>query len=310
MLLAVAMVAGGCGAGATPSASSTTPPRATTSSSVPPGTTASTAPGTTSAPHVMVIMMENKDYSEVIGAVGQPYTNSLATEYGLATASFGYTHPSLPNYLVMVSGSTHGVTDDGDPSEHRFAGAPTIADELAAAGVSTTAYAEDLPPNPTVSAGEYAVKHFPWEYFPATHVTVAPSSRLIADLQTSAAPSFVWYTPNLIDDEHDGTVEQGDAFLSHLIPEVQATHWYADGGRIVIEWDEADGDNSGVHGTDGGHVPTIVISAALRAHPMRVATPVDTAGVLGSIERLYGVKLLGASADAANGNIDSLITGG
>ena len=259
-------------------------------------------------PHIMVIMMENKDFSQVIGQSDQPYTNSLAAHYGLATASYAFGHPSLPNYLVIVSGSNQEVTDDNPPSAHSFPNATTLADQLVGAGFSVKAYAENLPSPPDANAGEYAVRHVPWEYFPHTKITVASSSSLIGDLDGAAAPDFVWYTPNLIDDEHDGTVQQGDAFLSNLIPAVQATSWYQAGGQIVVEWDEADTENSGINGGGGGHIPTIVISSALKAHPQSDPTPVDTAGILRSIEDAYGLAPLGTAANPANGNIDSLLS--
>jgi acid phosphatase len=256
--------------------------------------------------HIMVVMMENKNVSEVIGQSDQPFTNSLATRYGLATQSYAFGHPSLPNYLDIVSGSNQGVTDDNPPSSHRFPGAETLADQLAAAGITERAYAENLPTDPTNDSGEYAVRHVPWEYFPNARIGVADASTLIPDLSGPAAPAFVWYTPNLIHDEHDGTVQQGDAFLASLIPAVQATPWYAAGGAIVIEWDEADTDNAGINGGNGGHVVTIVVSAALKAHPLQYGGSVDTTGVLHAIEDAYGLAHLGGSA--ADGTMDPLLS--
>lgn len=263
-------------------------------------------------PHLMVIMMENKDAAEVVGqGSSQPYTNQLIDEYGLATNSYAYSHPSLPNYLMLVSGSSQGVTDDGPPSEHEFPGVATLATQLAAKHVSERAFAEDLPPDPSEDGGEYAVRHFPWVYFPGTPIAISDATSVFAYLDARRPPDFVWYTPNLIDDEHDGTVEDGDSFLSTFVPKVQRTPWYREGGIIVIEWDESDGDDSGIDGTaGGGRIPTIVVSAALRAHPLHDATPVTTAGILRSIEHLYGVGYLGAAADPASGNIDALLRPG
>ncbi len=245
------------------------------------GTPAVVPASGTSAPHVMVVMMENKNFTEVIGKSDQPFTNSLASHYGLATQSYAFGHPSLPNYLTIVSGSNQGVTDDNDPSSHSFPGVKTIADQLATAGFTARAYAEDLPGNPATSSGEYAVRHVPWEYFPNTDITLRDASTMVSDLNGASPPDFVWYTPNLIDDEHDGTVQQGDTFLSSFIPKVQGTAWYRQGGQVIIEWDESDNDNSGINGGDGGHIPTIVVSAAYAARPVKDSTRVDTAGILG-----------------------------
>jgi acid phosphatase len=255
----------------------------------------------------MVVMMENNSYDQVIGQASQPYTNGLAQSYGLATNSYAFGHPSLPNYLDLISGSNQAVTDDNPPSSHSFPGVATLADQLVGAGYKVKAYAEDLPADPREDSGEYAVRHFPWVYFPGTRMPIADASTLTADLNSSDAPDFVWYTPNLINDEHDGTVEDGDAFLRRFIPEVQATGWYKAGGRIIIEWDESDNDNSGINGAGGGHIPTIVVSEALRATPRSYASPVDTTGVLASIEDVYGVNHLAGAANPANGNIGALL---
>jgi hypothetical protein len=259
-------------------------------------------------PHVMVIMMENKNFSEVIGQANQPYTNTLATTGGLATASYALVTGSLPNYLALASGSTQNNTDNVQPAQKNFPSTPTLADQLVSAGYTAKAYAEGLPADPTKTSGGYETIHFPWVYFPNTHMTSADASTLVSDLNSASAPDFVWYTPSLVNSEDTGTVQQGDSFLSTLIPQVQATPWYQAGGQIVITWDESSSDTSGIHGTTGGgRVPTIVVSAALAAHPLQASTPVDTAGILHSIEGVYGLSYLSGAADTANGNIDTLL---
>ncbi len=272
-----------------------------------PSTTTSTSPSPTSTtppttpPHVMVIPMENRNYSSVIGNSDQPTTNALARAYGLATDDFAFGHPSLPNYLDLISGSSHGVTDDNPPSSHSFGNSPTLATQLVASGLTAKAYAENLPSDPTNDSGNYAVRHFPWEYFANPPPTIANSTQLMGDLNASTPPDFVWYTPNLINDEHDGTDQQGDSFLSTFIPAVQATNWYRSGGQIIITWDESATDNT----NGGGQVPTIVVSAALKAAPVQATSFVDTQGLLHSIEDTYGLAHLGGSP--ADGTIDALL---
>jgi phosphatidylinositol-3-phosphatase len=258
-------------------------------------------------PRIMIVLMENQNYSGVIGQSDQPYTNGLARSFGLATESYALGHPSLPDYLALVSGSNQGVTDDGGPSSHSFPATPTIADQLQAAGISHKAYAENLPADPTKDAGTYAVRHFPWEYFPNSPMPVADASHLISDLNSPTPPNFVWYTPNLINDEHSSSVQQGDAFLSSFIPSIQATGWYKGGGQIIITWDESASDSSGINGGDGGRVPTMVVSTYLAAHPQQLSTPVDSAGILQSLEHIYQLPFLGAAGASASGNINSLI---
>jgi hypothetical protein len=64
--------------------------------------------------HVFVIMMENTGFNTLIGNPNAPFTNYLAATAGLAINYFGVTHPSQPNYIAATSGSTNGVTGDGD----------------------------------------------------------------------------------------------------------------------------------------------------------------------------------------------------
>src|SRR5215208_3459097 len=72
----------------------------------------SAANGIPTFSHVFQIVMENKEYSSIIGSSSAPYTNSLAQQYGLATNYYGIRHPSLPDYLAMTGGSTFGITSD------------------------------------------------------------------------------------------------------------------------------------------------------------------------------------------------------
>src|SRR5581483_10568463 len=46
-----------------------------------------------SAPkHVVVVMMENHDYNEVVGSPNAPFQSSLADQCGVGTSAFGATH--------------------------------------------------------------------------------------------------------------------------------------------------------------------------------------------------------------------------
>ncbi len=70
--------------------------------------------------HVVWIMLENVGYP-IVGSSSAPYFNELANECGLATNYLAVSHPSLPNYIALTSGSTQGISDDGEPSTHPLA---------------------------------------------------------------------------------------------------------------------------------------------------------------------------------------------
>src|SRR3954471_905 len=114
--------------------------------------------------HVVTIVMENKEYGDVVGSSQAPFVNRLARRYGLATASYGVRHPSEPDYLALTSGSTHGINSDCTDCH---ASGRSVVDQLAAAGLTWKAYMEDLP-RPCfrgAGAGGYAKKHDPFMYY-------------------------------------------------------------------------------------------------------------------------------------------------
>lgn len=74
------------------------------------GASAATAPK-----HVILIMMENHGTDTIFGnKEDAPFLNQLITQNGVtyATQYYGVTHPSLPNYLALVSGDFQGIHDD------------------------------------------------------------------------------------------------------------------------------------------------------------------------------------------------------
>src|SRR6516165_110972 len=63
--------------------------------------------------HIFVIMMENHGTDQILGNhVDAPFINELAGHSGVAWRYYGVTHPSLPNYLALFSGSFQGIWDD------------------------------------------------------------------------------------------------------------------------------------------------------------------------------------------------------
>src|ERR1041385_6816876 len=72
--------------------------------------------------HVVICILENHGYTEIVGSSSAPYLNSLLADTfcALFTQSYALTHPSQPNYLQLFSGSTQGVTDDNVPTNLPF----------------------------------------------------------------------------------------------------------------------------------------------------------------------------------------------
>jgi hypothetical protein len=148
------------------------------------GTIAVTTPAQAAAApkHIFLIMMENHSPEETVGnATDAPFLADLITKPGVRYANqyLGVTHPSLPNYLALVSGSFQGIHDDcgpgkdvvckaeefvpdsedpavagnlmtdeqkeiADTAKHMFGG-KTIVDQLEAKHLTWKAYMEDMP---------------------------------------------------------------------------------------------------------------------------------------------------------------------
>jgi phosphatidylinositol-3-phosphatase len=252
----------------------------------------------------MVIMEENQGYAPTLGTCSaDPYFCSLASTYATYTNWHGVSHPSLPNYLAFDSGSTQGVIDDcttcGPFSSTDLGG------QLSANGVPWTAYMESMPSACYTggSSGAYVKNHDPFVYFTdvldnacATHVVPYPGSAgLVSDLASGSAPSFVWITPNLNNDMHDGTVQQGDAWLAANLGPVLTSAWFTNfPATIVVTMDED------INGTSN-QVPLVVISNTSKGQG-QIATYGNHYGTLRAIEETYGLSLLGAAGDAANGD--------
>ncbi len=263
-----------------------------------------TAQAAASPPHVMVVLMENTSYEGVVGNSQMPFVNGLVNTYG-SVSTTDLSHPSLPNYLGYVSGSIQNNPQDTTPQDGTYPG-PQFTDELASAGIAWKAYMQDMPVacdlTDQYSPGSYDVNHNPFLYFNSVRNNASqcnrdvPYPQLTADLNSGAAPAFLWVTPNTTNDMHDGTPAQGDAFLNALVTQVQASSWWTAQSRIVITWDE---------GTQSEQVLTLVVGSA---HGTAAAGG-NEYGTLRGLEEAYGVGLLGHSADSNVGDIRPLLVG-
>jgi phospholipase C len=228
-------------------------------------------------------MMENRTYAE---AMAQPYTAELASQFAVATNYFAVSHPSLPNYLAVTSGSTWGISDDG----YHVLPQGGIGHQLTQKGISWRAYMESMTAGCRTSPSPYALKHNPFAYYGGTcPANVVPMTHLDTDL-VGSTPRFVWITPNLCSDGHDCSSAIADDFLRGLVPRILASEAWRAGGVLFVTWDEDDG------GTDN-RVPLLVVSQNLVVHSTSVRH--DHYSLLATIEGRLGLPRLGAAAQAA-----------
>lgn len=248
--------------------------------------------------HVIWVWMENHSYGKIIGSASAPYLNGLARQCGLATNYHNISHPSLPNYLAATSGLPAWQLPSKDCGTTACG---TTAPSIFGQGETWRAYQETMPSNCYRAAfGTYVVRHNPPPYYQrltGCRTSDVPYSQLASDLSAGRLPAFSFVTPNLIDDMHNGTVAQGDAWLSRALPQIFASPQYRNGSTAVfVTWDEGEGGHTSDCQTNtidvGCHVATLVISPST-VPGSRSATLFNHYSLLGTAEQLLGLPELG-----------------
>ena len=221
--------------------------------------------------HVVVIVFENKDAAQ-INARSAPAMTDLGLRYARLTNYFAVTHPSLPNYLALVSGSNQGITHNCTTCS---AAGESIGDQLTRAGRSWAAYAEGLR-----SGARFAKKHVPFLYFEHTAGHVRPLSRF----DPQHLPEFAFVVPDLCHDMHGCSVATGDAWFEQFVgPLLDVPDTV-----VFVVFDE---------GSRANHVPAFALGTAVRPHSV-FARRVTHYGLLATIEDMFELPRLGAAGTA------------
>ncbi|MGH3258615.1 MAG: alkaline phosphatase family protein [Streptosporangiaceae bacterium] len=258
--------------------------------------------------HVIWIVLENHSYNAILGSSEAPYFNTLAKDCGVATNYHNITHPSLPNYIAATSGLTlsslHEFLSDCSPSSS----CDTSTKSIFGQGESWKSYEESMPSTCDHSnSGNYAVRHNPAAYYTTLGGCSSKDvsySHLASDLAHNQLPAFSFVTPNLIDDMHNGTVADGNSWMSRNLPTILNSSEYKNGSTVIfITFDEgsdvgsyADGENCATNTSDTScHLPTIVISPSTKAGA-RSGTLFNHYSLLGTTEQLLHLSKLGQAA--------------
>jgi len=195
----------------------------------------------------VTIWCENTDYSMAAGDLNFAYLSTL----GITLNNYlAVTHPSQPNYIAAVGGSTHGVSNDGF---HRISSSSkTIVDLLEAKGVSWGVYGEDAPysgfqgnyVNQKNGKNDYVRKHNPlMSYDSVTSDTnrLAQNKNFTLfeeDLAANRLPQWMFITPNMTNDGHDTSVTVAGKWMrSFIIPLLSNPH-FMKRTLVLITFDE------------------------------------------------------------------------
>jgi hypothetical protein len=273
--------------------------------------TATPAPPILTSPYtkVMVIAEENEAESAVIGSSQAPYLNKLATTYGRATnmqAGYPVNCPSLAAYLIMTSGSQHGICDDEPPANHQLSG-DNIYQQVAAAGLEWRQFSESMPTNcrATDTADKvYLVRHAPAPYYTSERARCpnwdvplgTTTAGALHNALASGLPSYSFVTPNACNDMHGApgcatSVRTGDNWLAKWMPLIIASDDFRQARlAVLITWDEGSSSSN--------HVATLLVAPTVRGVTSGAAY--THCSTLRLAEDVLGLPRLGCAASAAS----------
>jgi acid phosphatase len=239
--------------------------------------------------HVVVVIEENRSFEQVMDPKkSDSYIHALAKRGMLFTKSYAVSHPSLPNYLALFSGSTQSVSNDS--CRHLF-DSDNLATALADKGLSFASYAESLPEVGDKSCifGAYQRKHNPAVYWQGSRLPASANQRFSDFPQNFAnLPTVSFVIPNQLNDMHDGNFQTADEWLkTHIGPYVE---WaFKHNSLLILTWDEDNfmGDN---------HIATILVGPMVKTGTSKQG--IDHYSVLRTLLELYELPALGLSREA------------
>ncbi len=255
--------------------------------------------------HIIMIVFENHGYSQVIGNPQMPKLNALAKQNVLLSKSYAVGHPSLPNYIAMLSGSTQGITKD---CKDCFVNQKSLPDLIEASGRTWKTYQEDMPSACFMGDAKlYVQKHNPFIYFDPIRTNAARCSRSIvpltaldSDLAANQLPNFAFIMPNLCNSAHDCGLDVADKWIGSMVSKLQASPALGKNYLIVVTFDEGEGkDAASLNGAGGagGQIATVLISPQAKAS-FNDPTPVSQYGLLKTILLAWGLPDLGNTSQA------------
>lgn len=252
---------------------------------------ANLAPATMPTPdHVVIVIMENHGRKQVIGNSDAPYINALAKDDFTANfvQSYAVTHPSQPNYIILYSGKSQGVTDDDVPYNYPFT-TPNLGRQLLNNGKTFITYSEDLPymGYDGEASDAYRRKHNPAANWIGTGknqlpVTInQPFSAFPADY--SQLPTVSYVIPNQDNDMHDGSISEGDNWLQVNMDDY--IQWAkANNSLFILTFDEDDDD-------ENNHIVTLFTGSMVARG--KYTQRINHYKVLRTIEDMYRLPYIG-----------------
>jgi len=300
-----------------------------------PSVGAATNPSIPRYDHIFVIIEENHGLTDVIGNPAAPNLNALAKQFGLATSYFGVTHPSEPNYVAVLGGSSFGIADD-NPYFMNAVARPSLISQLDAAGISWKAYLQGSPHpgytgicypvrcngspdiDPLYVSKHDGIQNFTTSLNPPDWSRQVPIEQLDDDLASGQLPTFNYVIPDECHDEHGDPpycidsgdpfdpqdqhlVAFGDRYLGQLVSRITSADFWSKGNNVVaVIYDEGD-DNAGCcDAVDGGGRVAAVMVTSHGPRGITDNTSYNHYSLLQTIQMSLGLGCLQFTCDVAN----------
>jgi len=264
---------------------------------------------------VFVIVLENNNWSDIIGNTNAPYINNVLLPQASRCEQYYNPpdrHPSIRNYLWLEAGTDFGITSNVTPFGFHQNTTNHLVAQLQAAGISWKTYQEDIDGLrvPLTDVNGYAVRHNPFMFFDDVTGTnnpdygygiyhVRPYSELASDLADGYTARYNFITPNLCDDGHEvcsplfNRTAQSDAWLSTEIPRILSSSAYTNNGAVFITWDEGVGND--------GPIGLIALSPLARGGGYSNNIHYTHSSLLRSLQQIFHVgPLLNDATNATN----------
>jgi acid phosphatase len=275
--------------------------------------TASPTSGLPNFDHIVLILLESRDYSSVIGNLQMPQINALAINNALLSNYYAVTHPNLPNTIALMSGSTQGITSNCTDC---FINQPNLANEIEASGRTWKAYLESMPaPCFLGNQGEYVQSHNPLLYFDSIRLdatrcdrSLVPLTNLNSDLANNQLPNFSLIIPNECNSGQTCSDAIVDKWAGDMVAKLQASPALGTNSLIVVAFDQGSAASTqgccGMTLPAGGKVAVVVISPSALPD-ITDNTLYSHYSLLKTILMAWNLPLLGQTVDAATQPITS-----
>jgi phosphatidylinositol-3-phosphatase len=259
------------------------------------------------AGHAVLIIEENHQFSQVYPS-GMPWIVSQAqANGGIATnftSSIG-SFQSLGAYLWLSSGSTEAQFGCNGSNCSKPITDDNIFRELDMRGMTWKVYAQSLPsvgylgngPAPYIKGHNAAVWYSSVINNPSDLQRVVPFTQFQQDLNANNLPEYSIIIPDGLNDAHDGTLAQADAFLQANIAPLLTSSYFQPGGDglLLFTFDECGG---GENSTCGAHIFSALIGPLVK-HGYMSSIAYSQSDMLRTIEDVLNLQpYFGAAASA------------